>query len=68
MPTDDVDDSKVIAHVSFKIASIIEDIAVGPDTPIIDEIHMSSDSVNDDVDETVEPNIPIVPNLSLIHI
>jgi len=41
MLTDDVDDSKVIEdiHVSFKTASIIEDIAVDSDTPIIDKIH-----------------------------
>ena len=39
-------------------ASIIKDIAVGSDTPIIDEIHMSSDSTSDDVDEIVELNTP----------
>ena len=39
MLTDDVDNSKVVkdVHVS-KTASIIEDIAVGSDTPIINEI------------------------------
>jgi len=45
-------------HVSSKTASIIEDIAVDFDTPIIDEIYMSSGSASDDVDEIVEPNIP----------
>jgi len=52
VPSDDVDDSKVVenVHILSKTASIIEDIAVGSDTPIIDEIHMSSDSASDDVD------------------
>jgi len=37
--SNDVDDSKVIknVHVPFKTANIIEDIAVGSDTSIIDE-------------------------------
>ena len=53
--SDEVDDSKVVedVHISSKTASIIEDIAVGSDTPIIDEIHMSSDSASDNVDEIV---------------
>ena len=64
MPTDDVDDSKVVedVHVPSNIIIIIEDITVGSDTLIINEIHMSSDSANDNVDEIVEPNIPIVPS------
>jgi len=64
VPTNDVDDSKVVenVHVLSKTASIIEDIAVGSDTSIIDEIHKSSDSASDDVDEVVEPNTPTVPS------
>jgi len=61
--SDDVD-SNVIedVQVSSKTISIIEDIAIGFDTPIIDETHMCSDSVSDDVDEIVEPNTTIVPS------
>ena len=38
MLSDDVDDSKVVddVHVSSKTVSIIEDISVGSDTPIIE--------------------------------
>ena len=49
-------------QVSPKTVNIIEDIAVDSDTQIIDEIHMSSDSANDDVNEIVEPNILTVPS------
>ena len=58
--SDDVDDSKVAedVHAPSKAASVIEDITVGSDTPIIDEIHMSSDSTSDDVNEIVELNMP----------
>ena len=49
---------------SSKTASIIEYISVDSDTPIIDEVHMSSDSTGDDVEEIVEPNTPAVPSKS----
>ena len=64
MPTDEVNDSKVVGNVQVppKIVNIIEDITVDSDTPIIDEIHMSSDNANNDVDEIVEPNAPNVPS------
>ena len=64
VPTNDVDDSKIVknVYVLFKTASIIEDIAVGSDTSIIDEIHMSSDSTSDEVDEIVEPNTLTMPS------
>jgi len=41
VPSDDVDDSKVVenVHISSKTGSIIKDISVGFDTPIIDEGH-----------------------------
>ena len=44
--SDDVDDSKVVEDVHFpsNSASIIDDISVGSDTPIINEVYMSSDS------------------------
>ena len=50
------DDSKVVevVHVPSKTASIIEYISVSSDTTIIDEVHMSSNSTNDDMDEIVE--------------
>ena len=43
VPSDDVDDSKAIedVHVPSKTASIIEDISVVSNTPIIDD-HMST--------------------------
>ena len=66
VPTAEVDDSKVVedVQVSPETVNIIEDIAVNSVTQIIDEIHMSSDSVNDDVDEIVETNIFTVPSQS----
>ena len=62
--SNDVDDSKVVedVHVPLKTASIIEDISVGSDMPIIDEIHVSSDGTSDDMDEIVEPYIPTMPS------
>jgi len=64
--TDDVDDSKVTEefHVPSKTLIIIEDTSVCADTLVNDEIHMSSDSVSDDVDEIVESNTPTVPSQS----
>ena len=54
VPTDEVDDSKAVKddQVSSQTINIIEDIAV------------DSDSANDDVDKTVEPNVPTAPNQS----
>ena len=51
MPIDDVDDSKVIEDIQVppETISIIENIAVGFDTPINDETHVSPDSASDDV-------------------
>ena len=51
--SDEVDVSKVIDHVPSNIVSIIEDTAVGADTLVINEIHMS-ESVSDDVNKIVE--------------
>ena len=64
--SDDVYDLKVIenVHVPSNPTSIIEDISVGFNTPIIDEVHISSDSTNDDTDEIVECNIPTMPSKS----
>jgi len=64
MLTGDVDDSKVVenVHVFSKTASIVEDITINSDTPIIDEIRTSSGSVTDDVNEIVEPNTITLPS------
>ena len=64
VPTDDIDDSNVIkdVHVPSKTASIIKDIVVDSDTPIIDEVHMSSDSTSDDLDEIVKSNTQTMPS------
>ena len=66
MSSNDVDDSKVVedVHVPPKTASIIEDVSVGSDTPIINEAHVSFDSTSDDVNEIVESNIPAVSSRS----
>jgi len=47
-------------HVPSNTVSIIEDTAVGADTLVIDEIHMS-DSASDDVNEIIEPTILHLP-------
>ena len=64
MPIDDVDDPKVIENVQVlpKTISTIEYIAVGFDTVIIDEAHMSSDSASNDVNVKVEPNTTTIPS------
>jgi len=68
MLTDDVDDAKVVegVHVPSTTASIIEDITVGFDTLIVDEIHTSSNSASNDIDEIVEPNTLTVPSKSFV--
>ena len=65
MSSNDVN-SKVVddIYVPLNSASIIKDITVDFDTLIFDEIHMSSDSTGDDVNEIVESNIPAVPRKS----
>ena len=67
VPSDDVDDSKVIegVHVSSKTANIIEDITVDFGTLIFDEVHVSSDSTSDDENKIVKSNKPTVPSKSL---
>jgi len=47
-----------------EIASIVEDILVDSDTPIIDEVHISFDSISNDVDEIIESNIPVLSSKS----
>ena len=52
MPSDDVDDLKVIenVHIPSKTANIIEDISIGSNTPIIDEGHASYEGTSEIVD------------------
>ena len=59
-------DPRVVADVNIlpEITSIVEDTLIASGTPIINEVHVSSDSTNDDVDEIVESNIPAVPSKS----
>ena len=60
MPSDDVDDSKVVEdfHVPSKAASIIEDISVSSDIPII-EGHASNEGTSKVVDAIVESGTPL---------
>jgi len=62
VPSDNVEDSKVVEDVNIlpKITSIVEDKLVHFGTPIVDEVHMSSDSTSNGADEIVESNIPAV--------
>ena len=66
MPSDNIDSSKVVEDVNLlpEIISIVKNILVNFGTPIIDEVHVSPDSISVDVDEIVETNIPTVPSQS----
>jgi len=61
VPSDDVDNSKVVddVHVHSEISSIIEDTSIDPCLPILNEIPMSSESTTDVVDALVESNAHI---------
>jgi len=52
VPSDDVDDSRVVedAFIPFEITSVIDDILVDSNTPILDQDHVSSESTNNAVD------------------
>jgi len=66
VPNDNVIDTKVIEddNILPEITSIVKDTLVDFDTPIINEVHVSSDSTNDDVNEIFESNIPAEPSKS----
>ena len=66
MPSDNVDDSKVVEDVNIlsEIISIVENTLIDSDTSIIDKVHVFSNSTSDDVDEIVEFNMPTVPSKS----
>ena len=59
MPSDEVDDSKVVenVHVPFK-TSRTKDISVGSDTSIIDDGHTSYEDTSEVVDATAESGPP----------
>ena len=56
MPSEDVDDSKVVedVHVPFKTPSIMKDISVGFDIPIIDGDYASYEGDSEVVDVKIE--------------
>ena len=49
--SDNVDDSKVVEDVDIlpEITNIVEDTPIDSDTLIIDEVHLSTDNISDDV-------------------
>ena len=61
MLSDDVDDSKVAddVHVSSKTASIIKDISVDFNTPIIEEGHASYEDTSEIVNAIIESGTPL---------
>ena len=62
VPSDDVEDSNVVEDVRglSKTTSIIEDVIVGFDAPIIDEGHASYKGTSEVVDAIVESSTPTV--------
>ena len=64
MPSDNIDDSKVVEDVNLLpgITNINEGILVDFGKSIIDEVHMSYDSTSEDVNGIVESNILAVPS------
>ena len=67
MPSDDIDDSKVVedVHVHSEISGIVEDSLVNLGIPIIDVSHVPSAGIND-VNVPVDSRIP-TPNEIYIH-
>ena len=61
VPSDDVDDSKVAedVHVPCKTTSIIEDVSIGSDTPIIDKGHASYEGTSEVVNVIIESGTPL---------
>jgi len=59
--SDDVAESKVVEDVlvPFETTSIIEDISVGSDTPILDESHASYGGTSEIEDVIVETGTPL---------
>ena len=68
MPSDDVDDSKVVedVHVYSESFSTIQDTSIDPCPPILNEILMSSTGTSDIVDALVDSNT-LIPNEIYIH-
>jgi len=61
VPSDDVDDSKVIedVYVPSKIISVVEDMLVDSSTPILNEVHVSSEDTSDFEYVLVESSIHV---------
>ena len=61
MPSDDVDDSRVVedVYVPFKLTSVVEDTLVYSSTPILNKVHVSSEGTSDVVDALMESSTPI---------
>jgi len=73
VPSDDVDNSKVVKDVhshseipNSEISSVVEDPLVNPATPIIDESHVSSAGTSDVVKVLVDSSTPI-PDEAYVH-
>ena len=64
MSSDNVDLKVEDVNILPKITSIVDDALIDPGTLIIDEVHVSSDSTSNDVNEIVESNILTKPNKS----
>ena len=56
MPSDDVDDSRVVGdiYIPSKIISVVDDTLVDFSTLILNEVHVSSESTSDIMDVLVE--------------
>jgi len=60
VPTDDVDDSRIVegVYIPSEITSVVEDTLVDSSTLILDEVNVSSEDTSDIVDALVEPSTP----------
>ena len=66
MPSDNIDDSKVVEDVNIlpEITSIIENTLVNSATSTVEGVHVSSDSNSNDMNAIIESNIPAMPSKS----
>ena len=60
LPSDDVDDSRVVedVYVPFEIISVVDNTLVDPSTPTLDEVYISFEDTSD-VDAMVESSTHI---------
>ena len=68
MPSVDVDDSRVVedVYVPSEITSVVDDTLIHFSTPILNEIHVSSESISDAVNVLVDSSIHI-PDDIYVH-